>query len=185
VLVDDEGGEIVVLAAVFQAVLIVREDVDEIVAAVIAPGRRPLAFAAGVVVGILATATIAVFEIAWRVDDETGVAKAVTHGLRRRAHHFADRRHSRWSKFDVGQAHLFDESLRVDQSEPPPPPSWPGRPKAGSRPSTWMPGTSQDKPGHDALREVRLSQTAAGGCNAIFAGQEIAARQVMHRVAPL
>src|SRR5207237_2602623 len=74
VLVDDEGGEVVVLAAVFQAVLIVREDVDEIVAAVIAPGRRPLACAAGVVVGVLAAATIAAFEIAGRVDDETGVA---------------------------------------------------------------------------------------------------------------
>src|SRR6266436_5357031 len=43
VLVHDEGGEVVVLAAVFQAVLTVREDVDEIVAAVIAPGCRPLA----------------------------------------------------------------------------------------------------------------------------------------------
>src|SRR5205807_4063477 len=32
VLVDDEGGEVVVLATVFQAVLTVREDVDEIVA---------------------------------------------------------------------------------------------------------------------------------------------------------
>src|ERR1700730_8001439 len=81
VLVDDEGGEVVVLAAVFQAVLSVREDVDEIVTAVIAPGCRPLACAAGVVVGVLATATIAAFEIACRVDDETGVAKAVTDGL--------------------------------------------------------------------------------------------------------
>jgi hypothetical protein len=71
---DDEGGEVVVLATVFQAVLTVREDVDEFVAAVIAPGCRPLACAAGVVVGVLATATIAAFEIACRVDDETGVA---------------------------------------------------------------------------------------------------------------
>jgi hypothetical protein len=39
VLVDDESGEVVVLATVFQAVLSVREeDVDEIVAAVIASG---------------------------------------------------------------------------------------------------------------------------------------------------
>src|SRR5580700_7187346 len=45
VLVDDEGGEVVVLAAVFQAVLTVREDVDEIIAAVVAPGCRPLACA--------------------------------------------------------------------------------------------------------------------------------------------
>jgi hypothetical protein len=78
VLVDDEGGEVVVLATVFQAVLIMREDVDEIVAAVIAPGCRPLACAAGVVVGVLATATIATFEIASRVDEETGVVHAVT-----------------------------------------------------------------------------------------------------------
>ncbi len=46
VLVDDKRGEIVVLAAVFPAILPVREDVDEIVAAVIAPGCRPLAGAA-------------------------------------------------------------------------------------------------------------------------------------------
>src|SRR5207302_6014416 len=89
VLVDDKRGEVVVLAAVFQAVLIVREDVDEIVAAVIAPGRRPLAGAAGVVVGGLATATIAAFEIAGRVDDETGGANAVADGLCRHCHHFA------------------------------------------------------------------------------------------------
>jgi len=118
-LIDDKGGEVVVLATVFQTVLIVREDVDEIVAAVIASGRRPLAGAAGEVVGVLATATIAAFEIAGRVDDETGVAKAVTHGLCCHAHHFADVRHSCRSKFDVGQAHLRDEPLRVDQSEPP------------------------------------------------------------------
>ena len=114
-----KGGEVVVLAAVFQAVLIVREDVDEIVAAVIAPGCRPLAGAAGVVVGVLATATIAAFEIAGRVDDETGVALAVTHGLGCHAHHFADGRHAGRRKFDIGQAHLLDQPLRVDQSEPP------------------------------------------------------------------
>src|SRR5207244_6620450 len=89
VLVDDEGGEVVVLAAVFPAVLTVREDVDEIVAAVIAPGRRPLAGAAGVVVGILAAATIAAFAVAGRVDDETGAANAVTHGLCRPAPNIA------------------------------------------------------------------------------------------------
>src|ERR1700732_1113805 len=55
VLVDDKGGEVVVPAAVFQAVLTMREDVDEIVAAVIAPGCRPLARPPGVVVGVLAT----------------------------------------------------------------------------------------------------------------------------------
>jgi hypothetical protein len=67
VLVDDEGGEIVVLATVFQAVLTVREDVDEIVAAVIAPGCGPLACATDVVVSVLTTAAIAAFEIACRV----------------------------------------------------------------------------------------------------------------------
>src|SRR5258705_8363376 len=90
VLVDEEGGGVLVLAAVFQTVLTVREDVDEIVAAVISPGCRPLAGAAGVVVGVLATATIAAFEIAGWVDDETGVANSVTHGLCRHADHFAD-----------------------------------------------------------------------------------------------
>jgi hypothetical protein len=80
-LVDDEGGEVGVLATVFQAVLTVQEDVDEIVAAVIAPGCRPLACAAGVVVGVLATSAIAAFEIACRVDNKTGVANSVTHGL--------------------------------------------------------------------------------------------------------
>ena len=119
VLVDDERGEVVVLAAVFQAVLIVREDVDEIVAAVIAPGCGPLARTAGVVVGVLATATIAAFEIAGRVDDETGVALAVTDGLGRHADHFADRRHAGRREFDVGQVHLRDQPLRVDQGEPP------------------------------------------------------------------
>ena len=78
-------GEVVVLAAVFPAVLTVREDVDEIVAAVIAPGCGPLAGALGIVVGVLATAPIAAFEIAGRVDDETGAANTVTHGLRRHA----------------------------------------------------------------------------------------------------
>ena len=107
------------LATVFQAVLTVREHVDEIVAAVIAPGRRPLPSAAGVIVGVLAAAAIAAFEIAGRVDDETGAANAVTHGLCRHAHHFADGRQSRRRKFDVGQPHLRDEPLRVDQSEPP------------------------------------------------------------------
>src|SRR5260370_36239370 len=100
-LVDDEGGEVVVLAAVFQAVLTVREDVDEIVAAVIAPGCRPLARPPGVVVGVLATATIAAFEIARRVDDETGVATAVTHGLCGQAPHFADGRHPCRGNFDL------------------------------------------------------------------------------------
>src|SRR5262249_39018325 len=77
VLVEEEGGEVVVVAAVLQTVLTVREDVDEIVATMIAPGCRPLACAASVVVGVLAAATIAAFEIACRVDDETSAAKAV------------------------------------------------------------------------------------------------------------
>ena len=110
VLVDHERGEVVVLAAVFQAVLIVREDVDEIVAAVIAPGHRPLAGAAGVVVGVLAAAAIAAFQIAGRVDHETGGAHAVAHGLRRHADHFADRGHAGRGEFDVGQAHLLDRA---------------------------------------------------------------------------
>jgi hypothetical protein len=81
VLIDDEWGKVVEPAAVFQAVLIVREDVDEIVAAVIAPGWGPLAGAAGVVVGVLATATIAAFEIACRVDDEMLARRGAGKGL--------------------------------------------------------------------------------------------------------
>ena len=118
VLVDDERREVVVRAAVFPAVLLVREDVDEIVAAVIAPGRRPLAGAARVIVGVLAAAAVAAFEIAARVDDETGGANAVADGLRRHADHFADRRHSGRGELDVGQAHLVDQPLRVDQRQP-------------------------------------------------------------------
>src|SRR5207248_11186936 len=54
-----------------------------------------------------------------RVDDETGVANTVTDGLCRHADHFADGRHAGRSEFDVGQAHLLDQPLRVDQGEPP------------------------------------------------------------------
>ena len=63
-LVDDEGGQVVVFAAVLQAVLVVGEDVDKIVAAVIAPGHRPLAGAAGVVVGVLAAPPVAALQVA-------------------------------------------------------------------------------------------------------------------------
>ena len=114
-----KGARSSCLPPYFRQYLPVREDVDEIVAAVIAPGCRPLACAAGVVVGVLATATIAAFEVACRVDDETGAANAVTHRLCRHAHHFADGRQSCRRKFDVAQPHLRDEPLRVDQSEPP------------------------------------------------------------------
>ena len=86
--------------------------------AVIAPGCRPLACAAGVVVSVLATATIAAFEIAGRVDDETGVAKTVTHGPCRHAHISLMVGTPVGASFDVGQVHLLDEPLRVDQSEP-------------------------------------------------------------------
>src|ERR1700743_2780320 len=89
-LVDDEGSEIIVLAAVLPAILTVRKHVDEIVAAGIAPGSSTLACAACVVLRVLATATIAAFQIACRIDDEAGVANAVANGLCRHAHHFAD-----------------------------------------------------------------------------------------------
>src|SRR5947209_16227530 len=85
-----KGGEVVVLAAVFQAVLTVREDVDEIVAAVIAPGCRPLAGAAGGVVGGLATAARAGSLIASRGDDATSVVKGATPRPPCPAPHFAD-----------------------------------------------------------------------------------------------
>ena len=71
-----------------------------------------LACGAGVVVGVLATATIAAVEIASRVDDETGVANSVTDGRCCHTHHFADGRHPCRRKLDVGQAHLRDEGIR-------------------------------------------------------------------------
>jgi hypothetical protein len=62
--------------------------------------------------------TIAAFEIAGRVDDETGVAKTVTYGLCRHAHISLMVGTPVGANFDVGQVHLRDEPLRVDQSEP-------------------------------------------------------------------
>jgi hypothetical protein len=73
----------------------------------------------GVVVGVLATATIAALEIAGRVDDETGVAKTVTHGLCHHAHISLMVGTPVGANLDVGQGHLRNEPLRVDQSEPP------------------------------------------------------------------
>src|SRR5207248_3675101 len=72
VLVDHEGGEVVVLAAVFQAVLTVREDVDEIVTAVIAPGCRPLAGGAGGGVGGVSPPAGGALRVAVRGGDVTG-----------------------------------------------------------------------------------------------------------------
>ena len=119
VLVDDKRGEVVVLAAIAKTVLTVREDVDKIIAAVIAPRGGPLARATGVIVGVFAAAAVAAFEIAGRVDDETGRAHAVTHRLRRHADHFADRRHAGRGEFDIGQAHLSDQPLGIDQGQSP------------------------------------------------------------------
>jgi hypothetical protein len=84
----------------------------------IAPGCRPLACAAGVVVGVLATATIAAFEIAgwvvtrqvWQRQSPTACAAMPT---------FLMVGTPIGANFDVGQVHLRDEPLRVDQSEPP------------------------------------------------------------------
>src|SRR5207302_6629516 len=78
VLVDHEGGEVVVLAAVFQAVLTVREDVDEIVTAVIAPGCRPLAGAAGVGGSALAPAAGGGARGGWLVGCGAGGGRAAT-----------------------------------------------------------------------------------------------------------
>src|SRR5579862_1150560 len=181
VLVDDERGEVVVLAAVFPAILAVREDVDEIVAAVIAPGRRPLAGAAGVVVGVLAAATIAAFEIAGRVDDETGGALAVAHGLRRHAHHFADRRHAGRGEFNVGEAHLRDQPLRVYEGQPPlrivgRREIWPRRPlRRGAAAAAGDMAVAADD-------SVDLVRRHAGLVHRLLAGQDrVGAERLVHR----
>src|SRR5262245_49369307 len=90
VLVDHKGGQVIVCAAVFEAILIMREDVNEIVPAVIPPGDRPLASASGIVVRVLSAATIPAFQIARRVYDQTGGAQTVSHRLGRQTYHFAD-----------------------------------------------------------------------------------------------
>src|SRR5882724_2849054 len=83
VLVDHKGGQVIMCATVFEAILIVREDVNEVVPPVIAPGYRPLAGSSRVVVGVLAAAAIPPFQVARRVDDQTGGAQTVSHRLRR------------------------------------------------------------------------------------------------------
>src|SRR5262245_66620844 len=92
VLVDDKWGQGIVCAAVSEAILIVGEDVNEIVPTVISPGYRPLAGPSGIVVRVLAAAAIPTFQVARRVDDQTGMAQTVPHGLGRHADHFADGR---------------------------------------------------------------------------------------------
>src|SRR5262249_33680355 len=108
VLVDHKGGQVIVGATVFEAILIVREDVNKIIPTVIAPGYRPLACASSVVVGVLTAATIPAFQIARRVDDHAGGAYTVAYRLGRQTDHFADGGHVVGGKLDVGQMHLLD-----------------------------------------------------------------------------
>src|SRR5438093_4755434 len=89
VLVDHKGSLVIVGAAVFGAILIVRGDVNEIVPPMIPPGYRPLAGASGVVIRVLTAATIPPFQVAGRVDDQTGGAQTVSHSLGRQTDHFA------------------------------------------------------------------------------------------------
>jgi hypothetical protein len=63
-LVDNKWGQVVMCPAIFTAILIVREYVDEIVPAVIPPGNRPLAVPFGIVLGVLASSTIPAFQVA-------------------------------------------------------------------------------------------------------------------------
>ena len=108
VLVDHKGGQVIVGAAIFEAILIVGEDVNEVVSAVISPGHCPLTGASGVVIGVLAAAAIPAFEVARRVDDQTGGAHTVSHRLGRHTDHFADGGHVGRGILDVGQVHLLD-----------------------------------------------------------------------------
>jgi hypothetical protein len=108
VLVDHKGGQVIVGATVFETILIVRENVNEIVPAVITPGHRPLAGASGIVVRVLAAAAIPPFQVARRVDDQTGGAQTVSHGLGCKTDHFADGGHVGGGIRDVGQMHLLD-----------------------------------------------------------------------------
>ena len=118
VLVDHEGSQIIVGAPVFEAILVVGEDVDEVVAAVVAPRRHPLPSALRVVVGILSPTAVPAFQIARGVDHQTGIAFSVGDGLRGHAHHLADCRHSGGSESDVGQLHHFGQPFTVDQCKP-------------------------------------------------------------------
>ena len=105
-------------ASVFEAILVVGEDVDEVVAAVVAPRRHPLASALGVVLGVLSPTAVPAFQISRGVDHQTGVAFPVGHGLRSHAHHLADGRHAGRSELDVRQLHHFGQPFTVDQCKP-------------------------------------------------------------------
>ena len=70
VLVDHKRRQIIMLAAVFKAVLIVRKNIDKVVTTVIAPRHGPLACAARVVIGVFTTAAIASFQVAAGVDHQ-------------------------------------------------------------------------------------------------------------------
>src|SRR5467141_2469089 len=89
VLIDHEGGQVIVYAAVFEAILIVGEDVNEVVPPVVSPWHCPLAGSSRVIVRILAATAIPPFQVARRVDHQTGMAQAVSHRLGRQAEHFA------------------------------------------------------------------------------------------------
>src|SRR5215217_7514116 len=105
-LVDHKGSQVIMLATIFAAILIMWEDVNEIVPTVIAPGYRPLASASGIVVGVLSTATISPFQIPCRVDDQASGAQTVSHRLGGEANHFADGWDIGRGKRDIGQVHL-------------------------------------------------------------------------------
>ncbi len=80
-LIDHKRGQVIVTATVFEAVLIVGEDINKIVAPVIAPRHCPLAGTSGVVVRILAAAAVAAFEIARGINHQTGIAQAIAHRM--------------------------------------------------------------------------------------------------------
>src|SRR5262249_62429757 len=90
VLVDHKGSQVIVGATVFEAILIVREDVNEIVPAVIPPGYCPLAGTSGVGVGGLPAPAIPAFQVARWVDDQKGGGQSISPRLGSQTGHFAD-----------------------------------------------------------------------------------------------
>ena len=119
VLVDHEWRQVVVGTAVSQAILIVGEDIDEVVASVIPPRDRPLPGPTRMVLGVLTAAPVPTFHVSRWVDHQTGVAEPVGHRLGGKAKHFPNGGYVGRRVFDVGELHLFDQPFAVHQGKTP------------------------------------------------------------------
>ena len=80
-LVDYKRSQVIVRPAVLQAVLIVWEYVNEVVAAMVTPRYCPLPRYLCVVLSVLAAPSIPAFEISGRIYDQARCAKTVSYGL--------------------------------------------------------------------------------------------------------